>query len=89
MMATDASTVLSEVVQGLEVTGGASIASYAADARGGLGVSSRALVEAGLLDQELGPGGVEGSPSFSKIGKKRFLFLLDIVGWKRAGKRGR
>jgi hypothetical protein len=61
----------------------------AVGAGGGLGVSSRALFAAGLLDRELDPGGVEGSPSFSKIGKKRFLFFFDIVGWKRAGKGGR
>jgi hypothetical protein len=77
------------VVEGSEVAGGASIASCAAGSRGGLGVSSRALFGAGLLDRELDPGGVEGSPSFSKIGKNRLLFLFDIVGWKRAGKGGR
>jgi hypothetical protein len=44
---------------------------------------------AGLLDQELDTGVVEGSPTFSKIGEKWFSFLLDIVGWKRTGKGGR
>jgi hypothetical protein len=65
------------VAEGSEVAGGASIASCAAGSRGGLGVSSRALFGVGLLDRELDPGSVEGSPSFSKIGKNRFLFLFD------------
>jgi hypothetical protein len=71
--------------EGSEVAGGASIASCAVGARGGLGVSSRALCGACVLDRELDPGCVEGSPTFSKIGKRRFLFLFGIVGWKRAG----
>jgi hypothetical protein len=71
--------------EGSEVSGGASIASCAVGARGGLGVSCRALFGGCLLDCELDAGCVEGSPSFSKIGKKRFLFLFGIVEWKRAG----
>jgi hypothetical protein len=76
-------------VKGSEVAGGASIASCAAGACGGLGVSSRAVFEPGLLDRELDTGVVEGSPTFSKIGEKCFSFLFDIVGWKRTGKGGR